>query len=104
MATRYAEKYRRSPYPQATRMKTFNFLRYLSLGGTFLHPPQDKFSFFTEGDDYFYWRGSCPPHTPPPTSNTGFKLKIPQAVIKHDCCKEVKGILSGGTGKTIFKR
>ena len=24
MATRYAGKYRRSPYPQATRIKTFN--------------------------------------------------------------------------------
>ena len=33
MATRYAGKYRRSPYPQATRIKTFNFLWYLSLGG-----------------------------------------------------------------------
>ena len=31
-----------------------------------------------------------------------FRLKIPKAV-KHDCCKEVKGMLSGETGKTIFK-
>ena len=32
-----------------------------------------------------------------------FKLKIPKAVIKHDCCKKVKEMLSGGTGKTILK-
>ena len=64
MATRYAGKYRRSPYPQATRMKAFNFLRYLSLRGTFWHLPKDKFSFFTGGDDYFYWGGTCAPHPP----------------------------------------
>ena len=23
--------------------------------------------------------------------------------LTHDCCKEVKGILSGETGKTVFK-
>ena len=38
-----------------------------------------------------------------PKSPLCFKLKIPKAVIKHDCCKEVKGMLSGGTGETIFK-
>ena len=43
MATRYAGKYRRSPYPQATRIKTFNFLWYLSLGGKFGHPPTTNF-------------------------------------------------------------
>ena len=64
MATRYAEKYRRSPYPQATRIKTFNFLQYLSLGGDVLASPQDKFSFFAEGDDNFYWGGHVS-HSPP---------------------------------------
>ena len=39
-------------------------------------------------------------HTPHPLC---FKLKIPKAGIKHDCGKEVKGMLSGRTGKTIFK-
>ena len=38
-----------------------------------------------------------------PTSPLCFKLKISKAVIKHDCCKEVKGMLSCETGKTIFK-
>ena len=54
MAITYAQKYRRSPYPQATHIK--NFLQYVSLGGgTFWHPPQDKFSFIAGGDDYLYW-------------------------------------------------
>ena len=62
MATRYAGKYRRSPYPQPTRIKTFNFLRYLSLGGTFWHPPQDQFSFFAGGTTIFPgWDMSFPP-------------------------------------------
>ena len=60
MATRYAGKYRRNPYPQATRIKTFNFLRYLSLGGTFWHPPQVKFSFFAVGKTFFTGGGVAP--------------------------------------------
>ena len=39
MTTRYAGKYRRSPCPQATHIKTFNFLRYLSLGRDVLASP-----------------------------------------------------------------
>ena len=40
MTTRYARKNRRSPCPQATPIKTFNFLLYLSLGiGRFGIPP-----------------------------------------------------------------
>ena len=61
MATRYAEKYRRSPYPQATRMKTYNFLQYLSLEGGRFGIPLDKFSFFAGEDDYFYWGDMSPP-------------------------------------------
>ena len=46
MATRYAEKYRRSPYPQAARIpvNTFDFLRHLSLRGTCWYPSRTKFS------------------------------------------------------------
>ena len=60
MATRYAGKYRRGPCPQAT-IKTFNFLRYLSLGGRF-GLPQDKFSFFAGGTTIF--TGGVPPILP----------------------------------------
>ena len=69
MVTRCAGKYLRSPYPQATRIKTLNFLRYLSLGGgdVLAYPP--GFSFFA--GDYFLLRGTC---TPIPTSHTEFGL------------------------------
>ena len=45
-------------YPQATRIpvKTFDFLRCLSLGGTFWHPSRTTF-FYCWGDDNFYWGG-----------------------------------------------
>ena len=53
MATRYAGKYRRSPYPQATRMKNISLLTVLITGGDVLASPQDKFSFFAGGTTIF---------------------------------------------------
>ena len=62
MASRYAGKYRRSPHPQATRIKTFNFL---SLGGTFWHPPRTKFLPLLWGRLFlFLLEETCPPHPP----------------------------------------
>ena len=72
MATRYAGKYRHSPYqyPQATRtgIKTFNFSRYLSQRGTFWHPPRQIF--------FLCWEGqlSLLGGTSPSTSHTGLTI------------------------------
>ena len=57
MATRYAAKYCRTPYPQATRIKNIElFAVLITEGGRFgTLLPQDKFSCFAGGDDYFYW-------------------------------------------------
>ena len=67
MATRHAVKYRRSPYPQATRISVKNIWLYaiLSTGErTFWHSPQDNFFFFA-GVRQFLLGGTCPPHSPP---------------------------------------
>ena len=46
-------------------------------------------------------------HIPPLSAShciitkNGFKFK--KKCLRHDCCKEVKGMLSGESGKTIFK-
>ena len=68
MATRYAGKYRRNPYPQATRMK--NILTSYGTyhwGRTFWHPPRTNFLFLRGGGRLFLQGKTCPP---PPTSHT----------------------------------
>ena len=62
MTTRYAGKYRRSPYPQATRVKK----RLPSYGtyhweGGILASPQDTFSFFA-GGTIIFTGGTSPPY------------------------------------------
>ena len=47
-----------------------------------------------------WWRDAYAAY---PTFSLCFKLKIPKAVIKHDCCKEVEGMFSGGSGKMTLK-
>ena len=69
MATRYAGKYRRSPYPQATRTKSNQLLTVLNTGGTFWHPPKDKFSFLPGGRRLFLLGGDMSSH-PLLTSHT----------------------------------
>ena len=59
MTARYAGKYRRNPYPLATRIKNKRLTSsaLITEGGRFgppPPPPQDKFSFFAEGNNYFY--------------------------------------------------
>ena len=62
MVRRYAGKYRRSPYPQATRIKTLNFLRYLPLGGgdVLASLPTTNFLFLL-GGQLFLLGEICPP-------------------------------------------
>ena len=59
MITRYAGKYRRSPYPQATRTKH----NLLITGGDVLASLLDKSFFLLEGTTIFT-EGTCLPHPP----------------------------------------
>ena len=68
MATRYAEKCRRSPQAPSIPVKTFEFLRCLSLGGRFGIPPRQFFSVM--GGTTIFSGGDMFPH-PLPTSHTG---------------------------------
>ena len=70
MVARYGGKFRRSSYPQATRKKTFNFLRYLSLkGGRFGIPPQEIFFSLLGGR--LFLPGETYTPIPPSTSYNG---------------------------------
>ena len=99
MATRYAGKYRRNPYPQARRLKTFTFLRYLSPGGDVLASPLGLIIFvFYWGDDYFYWGGDMSPHPPPYFAHWMVSWSPPTCDtlgVSHECKKEALHSFTG---------
>ena len=65
MATRYAGKYRRSPYSQAIRIPVKNiwFFAIFITGEDVLASPQEIF-FFSVGGRQFLLGGTCPLHSP----------------------------------------
>ena len=83
MATiRYAGKYCCSPHPQATRIKTFNFLWYLSLGeGRFGIPPGQIF-FLCWGGRLFLLGGHVLPSLP--TTRTDVQIDCGYCDIAHE--------------------
>ena len=75
MAARYAGKYRRCPYTQATCLIKKHLTSYgrstYHYGGDVLASPQDNFLFLL-GGRLFLLREICPPIYPS-TSHTGYR-------------------------------
>ena len=69
MVARYAVKYRRSPYPEATRIKNIQLLAVFTAGGSFSIPSPGQIFCFAEGTTTFTGE-TCLPLSPP-TSHTG---------------------------------